>query len=112
MVDMNGNVIYANESAIKTFDYSPEEIMELNVAQFTANPEDAMKVIKEVETKGSYNGELICIEKTKEAFPILLSVSILKDNKGNPTGMMGIFRHHGAQAGGGGATSTVAPAIL
>ncbi len=92
MVDMNGNVIYANESAIKTFDYSPEEIMKLNVAQFTANPEDAMKVIKEVETKGSYNGELICIGKKKEAIPILLSVSILKDNKGNPTGMMGIFR--------------------
>jgi len=92
MVDMNGNVIYANESAIKTFDYSPEEIMKLNVAQLTANPEDAMKVIKEVETKRSYNGELICIGKKKEAIPILLSVSILKDNKGNPTGMMGVFR--------------------
>jgi Amt family ammonium transporter len=92
MVDMNGNVIYANESAIKTFDYSPEEIMKLNVAQFAANPEDAMKVIKEVETKGSYSGELISIGKKKEAIPVLLSISILKDNKGNPTGMMSVFR--------------------
>ena len=92
LTDMNGNVTYANESAIKIFGYSPEEIMKLNVAQFTANPEDAAKIIKEMKTKRKWDGEVTQIRKNKESFSCLLTTSIFTDDKGNPIGMMGIFR--------------------
>ena len=90
--DMNGNVFYANGSCIRNFGCTPDEITRLNVSQFTANPEDAKKIIEEMKKKGSWNGELMQVRKNKEKFPAILSASLVKDDKGNPMAMMGIFR--------------------
>src|SRR4030042_1139233 len=92
LTDINGNVTYANKSCIKNFGYSPDEITKLNVSQFTANPEVAKKIIEKLKKKDSWNGELIQIRKNKERFPAMLTNSLVKDDKGNPTAMMGIFR--------------------
>jgi len=92
LTDMKGNVTYANESAIKIFGYSPEEIIKLNVGQFSTNPEVAVKIINEMKTKGVWSGESVGIRKNKETFPLFLTTSLIKDDKGNLAGMMGIFR--------------------
>jgi circadian clock protein KaiC len=92
LTDMVGNVEYTNESTLKIFGYSPEEAMKLNVSQFAANPEYVGKIMEEMKNKGEWSGELLSIRKNKETFPTLLSTSTIKDNEGNPTGMLGVFR--------------------
>ena len=92
LTDMNGNVTYANESAIRAFGYSSEEIMKLNVTQLNASPEDAANITKNIVDKGGWSGEVTSIRRNKEIFPAILSVSLLKDNEGNPVGMTGVFR--------------------
>jgi PAS domain S-box-containing protein len=42
--------------------------------------------------KGKWSGEVINIKKNKEKFPCILSAFIIKDEKGNPKGAMGILR--------------------
>ena len=92
LTDMNGNVSYANKSCIKNFGYSPEEITKLNVSQFTVNPEDAKKIIEEIKKKGRWDGELMQVRKNKERFSSILTTSLVKDDKGKPAAIMGIFR--------------------
>ena len=92
LADMSGNVTYANESAIRAFGYLPEEMMKMNIAQFSVTPEDAEIIIKETETNDSWSGEVISSRKNKEIFPVILSHSLVKDAEGKPIGMLGIFR--------------------
>jgi len=92
ITDIKGNVTYANKPAIKAFGYTSGEMAKLNVSQFTANPGDAKRISEEIKAKGGWVGELIGIRKNKEKFPILMTNSLIKDDKGNPTGMMGILQ--------------------
>ena len=92
LTDMVGNVEFTNESTLKIFGYSPEEVMKFNVSQFAANPEDAGKILEGMKNKGEWSGEVFGIRKNKEKFPTLLSISLIKNDKGDPTGMLGVFR--------------------
>ncbi|MDD5095215.1 MAG: PAS domain S-box protein [Dehalococcoidia bacterium] len=92
LTDMNRNVVYANQSAIKTFGYLPEGMLKLNVAQFTEIPKDAESITKEMETKGNWNGEVISVRKNGESFPVVLSISLVSDTDNRPIGMLGVFR--------------------
>jgi len=92
LTDAKGNITYANESAIRAFGYTPEEFLKLNITKLDADPEVAKKVMQEIVVKGKWNGEVINIRKNKEKFPALLSAFIIKDDKGNPKGAMGILR--------------------
>ena len=92
LVDINGNVTYANESALKVFGYSFDEIIKLNIAQFNAQPGKLEIILGEMQANGSWSGETLSIKKNKETLPVLLSTSYLIDDEGRKTGMMGIFQ--------------------
>jgi PAS domain S-box-containing protein len=92
LTDMKGNITYANESAIRAFGYTPEEFLGLNTAKLDTDPETGKKIIQNLMMKGKWNGEVMNIRKNKEKFPSFLSAFIIKDEKGNPKGMMGIIR--------------------
>ncbi len=92
LTDMNGNITYANESANKIFNYSAEEMVKLNVAQFVENPEDVKNIIKEIEMKGFWSGETAAIRKNKDKFSVNLSISLVKDADGKSLKMLGVFR--------------------
>ena len=80
MTDVVGNVSYANESALKSFGYSLEEAIKLDVSQFAANPEDAGRIIEGIINTSEWSGEVLSIRKNKESFPTLLSSSLVKDD--------------------------------
>jgi len=92
LTDLQGNITYANESAIRAFGYTPEEFLGLNTAKLDVDPETGKKVIQDLMAKGKWNGEVMNIRKNKEKFPSILSAFIIKDEEGNPKGMMGIIR--------------------
>ena len=92
LTDMTGDVTYANKSAIKTFGYSLAEILKLNVSQFSINPEEVARMIEGIRKKDIWNGEINSVKKNKEIFPVILSISLIKNDNDNPIGMMGVFR--------------------
>ncbi len=92
LTDMKGNITYVNKSAIRAFGYHRNEFLGLNTAKLDVDPEAGKKVIRALMMKGKWNGEVMNIRKNKEKFPSILSASIIKDEKGNPKGTMGILR--------------------
>ena len=92
LTDVKGNITYANESAISAFGYTSEEFLKLNITELDADPMVAKKVMQDMAVKERWSGEVINIRKNKEKFPAILSAFIIKDDKGNPIGTMGILR--------------------
>ena len=92
LVDTKGEITYTNTTACITFGYTPEEFLKLNVTDLDPDPKFAKKVTQEILVKGKWSGEVTNIRKNKETFPSLLSAFIIKDDKGNQRGMMGIIR--------------------
>ena len=92
LTDVIGNITYANESAISTYGYTSEEFLKLNITELDSDPMVAKKVMQDIAVKERWSGEVITIRKNKEKFPAILSAFIIKDDKGNPTGTMGIIR--------------------
>jgi PAS domain S-box-containing protein len=69
--DENGNIVYANEEAIKCYGYSPEEFLRLNVADLRS--EKKLDLIKQQFNKAKSQGikfETIHYKKDKSAFPV------------------------------------------
>jgi PAS domain S-box-containing protein len=92
LTDVKGNITFANESAIDAFGYTSEEFLKLNIAELDTDPVVAKKIIEEMAVKGRWSGEVTNIRKNKDKFPAILSAFIIKDEKGNSIGTMGIIR--------------------
>jgi len=92
ITDMNGNITYANTSAIHIYGYQLEELMKLSVVSLSADPNLAKEMTSEVFSSGKWSGEIKSVKKNNEEFLILLSISVIKDEKGIPISMMGVFR--------------------
>jgi PAS domain S-box-containing protein len=92
LTDLKGNITYANESVIRAFGYTPEEFLKLNISKLNADQEVVKEVMQELAAKGKWSGEVRTIRKNGEEFPTLLSASFIKDDEGNPKGMMGILK--------------------
>ncbi|MBN1913202.1 MAG: PAS domain S-box protein [Candidatus Omnitrophica bacterium] len=92
LTDLKGNITYANVSASRTFGYTPEEFLKLNISKLDADPRVAKKITQEVAKKEKWRGEVTNIRTNGEKFPSFLSAFIIRDDKGNPKGTMGILR--------------------
>ncbi len=92
MIDMKDNIIYANSAMETMYGYEKGELLGKTVAVFDTKPERVLHIKSILMKKGSWNGELQQIKKNKETFPTLLSLSTIKDEKGNPIVIMGAVR--------------------
>jgi len=90
--DLKGNIVSWNLGSEKTFGYSASEAIGKNISMLYQQ-EDIL-ALKEyipilMET-GMYNAELYLIKKSKKLIPISFSLSLLRDEKGSPIGIVGI----------------------
>ncbi len=92
LTDLKGNITYVNEAAISAFGYTSEEFLKLNIAELDADPTVAKNVMQDLAVREKWGGEVINIRKNKEKFPAILSAFIIKDDKDNPIGTMGIIK--------------------
>jgi PAS domain S-box-containing protein len=89
-----GFVTEFNKAAQQTFGYTAEEVIGKHVSLLYENPQERMNVMKDlVEGGGYFSGEVVNLKKNGEVFTALLSASILKDEKGNVVGSMGVSRN-------------------
>jgi diguanylate cyclase (GGDEF)-like protein/PAS domain S-box-containing protein len=90
--DLQGNIVSWNLGSEKTFGYKADEVIGKSIA-ILYSQEDIPTLKEYVGTlmkTGVYNADLDLVTKSKELIPISFSLSLLRDENGNPTGIVGI----------------------
>lgn len=90
--DNTGKIIEYNKAAQKAFGYTKNEIKNKDISNVYAYKEDYQKVINQLSKKGVFVGEITNINKKGETFTSFLSASVLKNEKGEIIGTMGVSR--------------------
>lgn len=93
IVDLNGRIIYSNKAVEKMYGFSSKEYKGKHVDAMNVDPKFASKIIlPAIKESGHWSGELLVKHKNGNRFPILLSTSMVKNDKGIPLAMVGIIR--------------------
>jgi PAS domain S-box-containing protein len=93
--DLQGNVTYVNPVFVKMWGYNNEkEVLGKSIAEMTRkgqSKEKADEIVKALETKGGWTGEITATRKDGSKFYSILSASLVKDETGKPICMLGSF---------------------
>ena len=93
IVSLEGIVIYSNKSVKEIYGFSPEELVGRHVNEMNADREFAGQVIiPSMKESGRWNGEVNVLHKDGRTFPVWISTSLVKDERGVPIAMVGIIR--------------------
>ena len=91
--DKNGNITEFNIAAQRTFGYELNEIVGKHVSVLYANPSERIRITnQELNGRGVFTGEVVNRKKNGETFITYLSASVLKNDKGETVGSMGVSR--------------------
>ncbi len=92
ITDFQNKIIFVNSAFCKCYGYNEEEIIGKNIS-ITRPPENKdlswNKILLDTLDRG-WNGELTNVRKDGSEFPIELSTSCIKDEKGNAVALIGI----------------------
>lgn len=94
VANLEGNVIAYSKGAEKIFGYKKEEVLGKNVAIFHPKRTHDMlpRLFKTVLEKGVFEEKITLIRKNGEEFPALLRVQVIRDEKGQVTGLAGMTK--------------------
>jgi len=86
-------IVGANQSALKTFGYTIEEMIGLDLSQIYSNPEDQSRFKEELNQKGVVRGfEVKLRRKDSSVMDILLTSTVRIDKKRSILGYQGFLR--------------------
>ena len=92
ITDNDDYIVYVNESFVKTYGYSPNEVIGKHVSMLRpaeVSPRQARNILPETKF-GGWRGEIINKRKDGTLFPILLSTSVIKDDNQKPIALIGV----------------------
>lgn len=88
-----GKFLDVNHAALDLLGYSKNEMLEMDILNLYAHPEDRKSFIQHIETKGAINDfEVQLVRKDNTIIDCLLSSSIRRNSEGQITGYQGIIR--------------------
>lgn len=89
---LDGKVIFVNDAFERTYGYSKEEILgrSINMVRSSNNPVALNDLILEQTNKGGWQGEIENRAKDGREFPVQLSTSMLRNDKGVTIAHIGI----------------------
>lgn len=92
ITDLEGNIIFINDAFERVYGYNKDEILgkTVKIIRSSNNPPGINEEILDQTKKGGWQGELINRSKSGREFPVYLSTSILKNEKGDPAAHIGI----------------------
>ena len=91
MTDMEGNLIYINDAAVKLWGYdSKQEMLGRFVGDFWEG-DGILKTLEELLCKGYSKGEDIGKRKDGSLFDVQFSSNIIRDDRGEPLALFGAF---------------------
>ncbi len=89
-VSLDRKITSFNKAAIKSFGYSPDEILGKHVDVLYEDPEQGIAIHNKVLREDGFTGEVVNKRKDGTTFYSTLSSSILRDKNNNPIGIMGV----------------------
>lgn len=91
--DRDGRLTEFNAAAQRIFGYNQEEVLGKHVGMLYADPEERNKITEgHLYQLGTFSGEVSNRKKNGEVFQAYLSASVLKNDKGEVIGAMGVSR--------------------
>ena len=92
ITDLRNKLIFVNDAFVQTYGYSQEELIgkSMNIVRSQKNSPQLYKEITEGTKRGGWNGELINLSRNGREFPVSLSTSVVKDDKGETAAYIGI----------------------
>ena len=92
ITDLNNKLIFVNDAFVQTYGYSQEELIgkSVNIIRSQKNSKELYREITEGTKRGGWSGELINLSRAGREFPISLSTSVVRDEKGVPVAYIGI----------------------
>jgi PAS domain S-box-containing protein len=93
ITDLNGYIMYSNKAVEEIYGFSSKEFLGRHVGELNADKEFAGRVIlPAIQKTGRWDGEVMVLHRDGRAFPIWLSASIVRNDKGERLAMVGIIR--------------------
>ncbi|MGM0381805.1 MAG: PAS domain S-box protein, partial [bacterium] len=92
ITDMEGNIESANPAARDMLGYTGDEMKGGHVSNLTPRAAPSDEVVEAVKSEGSWEGEVEHERKDGSTFPTYFSNSIIRNDSGEPIGMLGILR--------------------
>ena len=92
ITDMEDKILFVNESFLKTYGYSENELIGKNIT-IARSPNNLPELTKEIlpaTIRGGWKGELWNKRKDGSEFPISLSTTVINDKEGKPIGLIGV----------------------
>jgi PAS domain S-box-containing protein len=92
--DLESKLVYFNTAYAQMHGYTPKEMFRMPIAKLYSKKEvgKLRKVINQTKTQGFWKGELGHIRKDRTAFLTYMSITLLKNKEGKPTGTLAIAR--------------------
>jgi PAS domain S-box-containing protein len=94
ITDMEDKILFVNESFLKTYGYSENELMgkHVDIVRSPNNPPELVKEILPATLRGGWQGELLNKRKDGSEFPIYLSTTTINDKDSKPLGLIGVAK--------------------
>ncbi len=92
ITDMENTILFANQSFLNTFGYSEDELIGQNIS-IVRSPKTSIDTFQDIlqsTLRSGWNGEIWNQRKNGSEFPISLSTSVVRDDKGEPLAMIGV----------------------
>jgi len=94
LVDFDGNIQFINKAFAEIHGYKPKELIGKNLAIF--HNKEQMDSVREanriIQKTGEFKGEIWHKHRDKSVFPTYMHNCLLRDEDGNPIGMIGSLR--------------------
>jgi len=92
MVDMEARLTYVNKAIADVHGYSPKEMIGMQVQDLHGDEQVYKSAMDQIKTQGFCEGEIGLMRKDGTPFPAYMSVTLLKDNDGNPASIIAVLR--------------------
>ncbi|HUW07657.1 MAG TPA: PAS domain-containing sensor histidine kinase [Williamwhitmania sp.] len=92
ITDTENNIIFVNESFIKTYGYTEDELEGKHISMITS-PNNSSTIVDEIlvaTLSGGWKGELLNVRKDGSEFTVSLSTSIVYDENYAPIALIGV----------------------
>ena len=91
ITDTENKILFVNDAFLRTYGYTAEELVGKSIALVrSAAAKPATDKVLSATLQGGWQGELLNRKKDGTEFPISLSTSVVRTEKGRPLGLVGI----------------------
>jgi PAS domain S-box-containing protein len=92
IADLTGKLSYVNRAFLDMWGYTEaQQVVGRPAVGFWRNPKKATEAVTALPTSGAWSGEITAARADGSEFDALISAGIVKDDTGNPVGMMASF---------------------